>query len=487
MKIVFLGAGSTVFAKNLMGDILSYPALAENCHLALHDISPERLHTSEIVAHKIADALETTPTITATLDRRQALAAADYVITMIQVGGYRPSTVVDFEIPKKYGLRQTIADTLGVGGIMRALRTIPVLLDMCRDMEELCPHATLLQYVNPMAMNCWAIDRSTSIKTVGLCHSVQGTAHQLANDIGVPIEDINYVCAGINHMAFYLNFERNGTDLYPLLRQVIQDEHIPHENRVRYKVLEKFGYFVTESSEHFSEYVPWFIKRDRPDLIDSFHVPLDEYIRRCEFQIAGWEALRECFEDEDVQFQRPSKAGFTEEEAVHIKALAEKIQRKTALAGAADSEQILTDGSLRAMENILNEMFVIRRSLEYGSQIINAMESDAPQVIYGNVPNRGLIDNLPDGCCVEVPCLVDKNGVQPTYIGSLPLQLAALMRTNINVQELTVEAALTRKREYIYHAALLDPHTAAELDMDQIVHLVDDLLEAHAAWLPAYV
>lgn len=495
MKIVFLGAGSTVFAKNLMGDILSYPALAENCHLALHDISPERLHTSEVVAHKIADALETTPTITATLDRRQALAAADYVITMIQVGGYRPSTVVDFEIPKKYGLRQTIADTLGVGGIMRALRTIPVLLDMCRDMEELCPHATLLQYVNPMAMNCWAIDRSTSIKTVGLCHSVQGTAHQLAHDIGVPIEEINYVCAGINHMAFYLNFERNGTDLYPLLRQVIQGEHIPNENRVRYKVLEKFGYFVTESSEHFSEYVPWFIKRDRPDLIDSFHVPLDEYIRRCEFQIAGWEALRECFEDEDVQFQRPSKAGVTEEEAAHlnVKALAEKIQRKTALAGAehgaaaSTGEQVLTAGSLRAMENILNEMFVIRRSLEYGSQIINALESDEPQVIYGNVPNRGLIDNLPDGCCVEVPCLVDKNGVQPTYIGSLPVQLAALMRTNINVQELTVEAALTRKREYIYHAALLDPHTAAELDMDQIVHLVDDLLEAHAAWLPAYV
>lgn len=498
-KIAFLGAGSTVFAKNLMGDILSYPALAENCHLALHDINPERLRTSEIVAQKVAAALEVSPKIEATLDRRQALADADYAITMIQVGGYKPGTVVDFEIPKKYGLRQTIADTLGVGGIMRALRTIPVLLEMCRDMEELCPDATLLQYVNPMAMNCWAIDRATSIKTVGLCHSVQGTARQLANDIGVPIEEINYLCAGINHMAFYLHFQRDGEDLYPRIRQVMADGRVPDGNRVRYKVMEKFGYFVTESSEHFSEYVPWFIKRDRPDLVDAFNVPLDEYIRRCEFQIAGWEALRDRFEDEDVRFRVPGKGGFTEEQAASIsaEAVAEKVRQKALAAGengagngaasaASDGEHMPTDGSLRDMDKILNHLFTVRRSLEYGSQIINAMESGEPQVIYGNVPNRGLIDNLPDGCCVEVPCLVDKNGVQPTRIGQLPVQLAALMRTNVNVQELTVEAALTHKREHIYHAALLDPHTSAELDIDQIVSLVDDLIEAHGDWLPAY-
>jgi alpha-galactosidase len=430
-KIAFIGAGSTVFAQNLMGDILSYPELAAST-LALHDIDADRLHTSEVVAHKVAEALGAQPTIEATTDRRHALAGADYVISMFQVAGYKPGTVTDFEIPKKYGLRQTIADTLGIGGIMRGLRTIPVFLDICRDMEQLCPDALLLQYVNPMAINCWAINRATRIKTVGLCHSVQGTAQQLATDIGVPYSDINYLSAGINHMAFYLTFERDGQDLYPLIHKVAAEGRIPAWNRVRYEMLARLGYFVTESSEHFSEYVPWFIKRDRPDLIEQFNIPLDEYITRCEHQLAGWEALRDYLEDPDATI-------------------------------------------------------AVERSMEYGSQIIHSMETGTPNVIYGNVANHGLIDNLPAGCCVEVPCLVDKNGVQPTRVGALPPHLAALMQTNVNVQALTVEAALTGKREHIYHAAMMDPHTAAELDLDQIWALVDELIAAHGEWLPAYV
>ncbi len=465
-KIVFIGAGSTVFAKNLMGDILSYPELAQDCHLVLHDIDPERLRTSEIVAHKVAEALGVSPRIEATLDRRSALVGADYAITMVQVGGYRPATVIDFEIPKKYGLRQTIADTLGIGGIMRGLRTIPVLLEMCRDMEEVCPDVTLLQYVNPMAMNCWAISRVSSIRTVGLCHSVQGTARQLAHDIGVPIEEIHYLCAGINHMAFYLRFERNGQDLYPEIRRVLEEGRVPAWNRVRYAVFQRFGYFVTESSEHFAEYVPWFIKRDRPDLIERFHIPLDEYIRRCELQIEGWERLRHLLEDERVRFRA----------AVH--AQEEDTPAEVAMYEEMD-EQTLE-------QRVLDRVLTVRRSIEYGSQIIYSMETNTPQVIYGNVPNHGLIDNLPTGCCVEVPCLVDRNGIQPVRIGALPPQLAALMQTNINVQALTVEAALTGKRDHIYHAALLDPHTAAELDMDQIVALVDELIQAHGDWLPPF-
>ncbi len=457
-KVTFLGAGSTVFAKNLMGDILSYPELASDAHFVLHDIDPERLRTSEVVAHKIADALGVSPVIEATLDRREALVDADFAISMIQVGGYKPSTVVDFDIPKKYGLRQTIADTLGIGGIMRGLRTIPVLLDMCHDMEELCPDVTFLQYVNPMAMNCWAISRASTINTVGLCHSVQGTAHQLANDIGVPYDEIDYLCGGINHMAFYLKFEKDGESLYPAIRQVIEEGRVPDDNIVRYKIFEKFGYFVTESSEHFAEYTPWFIKRDRPDLVEEFNVPLDEYITRCERQIAGWHMLRDKFEDEDFAF-------FT---------------------GDNGHDEKPTDGSESDMERAIRRLLTVKRSLEYGSQIIHSMQTGKPQVIYGNVANFGLIDNLPQGCCVEVPCLVDANGIQPTRIGTLPPQLAALMQTNINVQSLTVEAALTGNRDYIYHAAFLDPHTAAELDLDQITHLVDDLIEAHGDYLPQF-
>ena len=428
-KVTFIGAGSTVFAKNLLGDILSFPEL-QNSDISLFDIDAERLRTSEIVAHKVAEALGAKPRIEATTDRRKALDGADYAICMIQVAGYKPGTVVDFEIPKKYGLRQTIADTLGIGGIMRGLRTIPVLLDMCHDMEQLCPDVTFLQYVNPMAMNCWAINRATSIKTVGLCHSVQGTAEQLARDINVPIEEINYLCAGINHMAFYLRFERDGESLYPRIRQVLDEGCVPDWNRVRYEMFKRLGYFVTESSEHFSEYTPWFIKRDRPDLIEEFNIPLDEYITRCENQIAGWE------------------------------------KQRAELEAGAD--------------------IAVHRSHEYGSLIIHSIETGQPRVVYGNVANQDLIDNLPQGCCVEVPCLVDKNGIQPTKVGTLPPHLAALMQTNVNVQSLTVEAALTGKREHIYHAAMLDPHTAAELSLDQIWSLVDDLIEAHGDWLPQY-
>src|SRR4051795_7667671 len=297
-KIAFIGAGSTVFARNLLNDIFSFPELGEST-ISLFDIDKERLKTSEIVARNVAKAAAADPTIEATTDRRRALDGADYAICMIQVGGYKPSTVVDFEIPKKYGLRQTIADTLGIGGIMRGLRTIPVLLDMCRDMEELCPDTTFLQYVNPMAMNCWAISRASKIKTVGLCHSVQGISGELARDIGVPVDEINYLCAGINHMAFYLRFERDGQDLYPLIRQVAAEGRVPEGNRVRYEMLRRLGYFVTESSEHFSEYVPWFIKRDRPDLIERYNIPLDEYIRRCEVQIADWASMRVALLDAD--------------------------------------------------------------------------------------------------------------------------------------------------------------------------------------------
>jgi alpha-galactosidase len=434
-KITFIGAGSTVFAKNLMGDILSFPELA-NSTISLMDIDPERLRTSEIVAHKVAEFFEAKPRIEATLDRRQALDGADYAISMFQVGGYKPSTVIDFEIPKKYGIRQTIADTLGIGGIMRGLRTIPVFLDICRDMEELCPDAMFLQYVNPMAMNTWAIQRATKIKTVGLCHSVQGTAEALAEDIGVPFNEINYICAGINHMAFYLEFEHNGVDLYPRLRQALEANSYGRRYRgladhVRYEVLRRTGYFVTESSEHFSEYVPWFIKRDRADLIEQYEIPLDEYITRCELQIAAWEAGKAALERGE-----------------------------------------------------LDEAY--QRSQEYGSLIIHSMETGIPRVVYGNVANHGLIDNLPQGCCVEVPCLVDKSGLQPTKIGRMPPQLAALQQTNINVQSLVVEAALTGKREHIYHAAMLDPHTAAELSLDEIWSLVDELIEAHGDMLPAY-
>jgi alpha-galactosidase len=426
-KTVFLGAGSTVFARNLLGDILGHEELADS-EIVLHDIDAERLATSELVARRICETLKAPATVTATTDRRAALDGADYAINMIQVGGYEPCTVTDFEVPKEFGLRQTIGDTLGIGGIMRGLRTIPVLLAMCRDMEELCPDVWFLNYTNPMAMNCRAINRTSRIRTVGLCHSVQGTAFELSGDLGIPYGEIDYLAAGINHMAFYLRFEHEGVDLYPRLQALARSGNVPDDNRVRYEVLRRLGYFVTESSEHFAEYVPWFIKRDRPDLIERFNIPLDEYPRRCRAQIADWEAERARLEGD----------------------------------GPVD----------------------VHRSFEYAATIIRSIETGKPRVVYGNVANEGLLDDLPAGCTVEVPCLVDGNGVQPTRIGALPPQLAALIRTNVNVQELTVEAALTGEIDHIYHAAMLDPHTAAELDLDQITALVDALIRAHGQWIP---
>lgn len=460
-KIAFIGAGSTVFAKNLMGDILSYPALADST-ISLMDIDAARLNTSVEVAHKIATTLDVSPTIDATTDRLQALEGADYVICMIQVGGYKPATVTDFEIPKKYGLEQTIGDTLGIGGIMRGLRTIPVLLDIAHDMERVCPDALLLNYVNPMAINQWALHRGSQIKTVGLCHSVPHTAHELAEDIGVPYDEINYLVAGINHMAYYLTFEHKhtGEDLYPRLRQVIDEDRVPDWNRVRYDMFERLGYFVTESSEHFSEYVPWFIKRDQPALLERYNIPLDEYLGRCEAQIAAWDMAQAARESGE--------------------ALSESRVRE-ALTGV----ELMPRMKEAAVQTVLNYEKV-ERSVEYGSLIIHSMETGTPRTVYGNVPNTGVITNLPEGCVVEVPCLVDKNGIQPTHIGDIPPHLAALMQTNINVQALTVEAALTGKREHIYHAAMLDPHTAAELSLDQIWSMVDELIDAHGDLLPEY-
>ena len=428
-KITFIGAGSTVFAKNLIGDLLSYPELAA-ARITLYDIDAKRLAESEIIARRINQALGTHATIEATTDRSRALDGADYAINMIQVGGYKPATVIDFDLPKKAGLEQTIADTLGIGGIMRAVRTIPVLLDMAHDMERHCPDVLHLNYVNPMAMNCLGLNRGSKIKTVGLCHSVRHTAGELAEDIGVPVDEISYVVAGVNHVAYYLKFERDGQDLYPEIRRVVAEGRIPATNRVRYDFFQKFGYFGTESSEHFAEYVPWYIKRGRADLIEKFNIPLDEYPRRCESQIAAWEGMSKDLQD-------PSKP------------------------------------------------IEVRRSVEYGSEIIHSIETGTPRVIYGNVMNHGSISNLPADCCVEIPILVDRNGLQPTMIGDIPLQLACLMQTQINVQKLTVEAVLTGRRDHVLHAAMLDPHTAAELDPDQIASLVDGLLDAHGDFVPA--
>jgi alpha-galactosidase len=429
-KIAFIGAGSTIFTRNLVSDILNMAELAEDARFALMDIDPERLHTSEIVARRLGgEAVE------ATLDRRAALDGADYVVTSFQVGGLDPSTLIDFEVPKRFGLRQTIGDTLGVGGVMRGLRTIPVLLDVCRDMEELCPDALLLQYVNPLAMLCWAVAESSAVRTVGLCHSVQHTAAELANDAGVDVDGLDYLVAGINHMAFFLRLEHRGEDLYPALHRVLEDGRVPDHNRVRYELLRHFGRFVTESSEHFAEYCPWFIKADRPDLIERFNIPLDEYLHRCERQIAEWEDM---------------------------------------------AKRLEAGGELH-----------VRRSHEYGADIIRACETGEPFAFNGNVPNTWaggtLIDNLPPDCCVEVPCVASSHGIVPQPVGTLPRELAALMQTNVNVQGLTVEAALSGHREPVYHAAMMDPHTAAELSLDEIAELVDALLEEHGDWIPPFV
>src|SRR5215213_3165573 len=381
-RITFVGAGSTVFTRHLIGDVLAQPELAGST-FSLMDIDPARLETSRKAAEELVAAHRADAAVEATLDRREALAGADYVVTCFQVGGLE-STLIDFEVPKRYGLRQTIADTIGVGGISRAWRTIPVLLDVCRDMEELCPDALLLQYINPMAMLCWAVAERSPIRTVGLCHSVQHTTAELAADLGVPAEEVDAHVAGINHLSFFLRLEREGEDLYPALRAVDP----PTGNRVRYEVLRHLGAFVTESSEHFAEYVPWFIKADRPELIERFDIPLDEYVRR-----------------------------------------------------------------LRAAERAWDEPLAVGRSHEYGADIIRACETGEPFRFNGNVTNKtaapgeSLVQNLPPDCCVEVPCVAGARGITPEPVGALPRHLAALMHTNVNVQGLAVEAALTGSRD----------------------------------------
>ena len=422
-KIAMIGAGSTVFVRKMLTDLFLTPEIGA-LDIALMDIDVDRLRTSETVARKIADQSGATATISAGTDRRAALDGADFVIVMIQVGGYRPATVIDFEVPERFGLRQTIGDTLGAGGIMRALRTVPVLLEIADDMRRVCPKALMLQYANPMAMNCWALDRlAPDIRVVGLCHSVQKTSAMLADHLGEDLRDISFECAGINHMAFFTRLEKHGADgvedLYPRLRAVSP----PDDELVRYEILRRFGYFVTESSEHFAEYVPWFIKGAQPDLIDDFNVPLNEYPRRCEQQIAAWADL--------------------------------------------ETDLLSSDGS------------TLVRSEEYAVDIVRAHVTGEPAIIHGNVPNRDLIDNLPQDCCVEVPCVVDRNGLSPLKVGALPVQLASLMLTNIAPQATAVEAIVTGDHDQIARAMALDPHTGAELSLKQIWTLVDALMAAH--------
>ncbi|MCW2258091.1 alpha-galactosidase [Providencia alcalifaciens] len=444
-KITFIGAGSTVFVKHILGDVFHRSAL-KNAHIALMDINERRLQESQIVVEKLMKSTQATGKISCHTNQKEALKDSNFVVVAFQIGGFEPCTVTDFEVCKKYGLEQTIADTLGPGGIMRALRTIPHLWHICDDMTEACPDATMLNYVNPMAMNTWAMyEKYPQIKQVGLCHSVQGTAEELARDLDIDYQNLRYRCAGINRMAFYLEIEKKGLDgkytsIYPELLSAYESGIAPKDNIhgnlrckniVRYEMFKKLGYFVTESSEHFAEYTPYFIKPNRPDLIERYKVPLDEYPKRCIEQIDNWNKELEQYKNSD--------------------------------------------------------RIDIKQSNEYASTIINSIWTGTPSVIYGNVRNNKLIDNLPEGCCVEVACLVDANGIRPTKVGEIPSHLAALMQTNINVQTLLTEAIINEDKQQIYRAALLDPHTAAILGIEEIYALVDDLIKAHGNWLPAWV
>lgn len=429
-KITFIGAGSTVFVKNVLGDVMSSPAL-QGFELALYDIDMERLRDSERLLGSLKETLGSTCEIKAYSDRKAALQGAKYVINAIQVGGYDPCTITDFEIPKKYGLRQTIADTVGIGGIFRNLRTIPVMLEFASDIQEVCPDALFLNYTNPMAVLTNVMNTAGGVRTVGLCHSVQVCVPHLFESLGMDPAGVEAKIAGINHMAWLLEVKKDGVDLYPeIKRRAAEKQREQHSDMVRFELMNRFGYYVTESSEHNAEYHPYFIKKSYPELIDRFNIPLDEYPRRCVNQINGWKELRE---------------------------------------------------KIFASENIEHT-----RSKEYASYIMEAIETGVPYVIGGNVMNTGLITNLPKEACVEVPCLVNRSGITPTFVGDLPPQLAALNRTNINTQLLTIEAALTGRKEHIYHAAMLDPHTSAELSLDDIVSLCDELIEAHGSWLPAF-
>lgn len=437
-RIAFIGAGSTIFMKNIVGDVLHFSAL-EGATFALMDINEQRLEESALVARKLIAASGQSAQVEIFTDQRRALTGADFVVTAFQIGGYEPSTVIDFDIPKQYGLRQTIGDTLGVGGIMRGLRTVPHLWRVAADMAELCPNATMLQYVNPMAINTWALaERYPHVKQVGLCHSVQNTVEELAHDLDVPKDEIRYRVAGVNHVAFFLNLTHNGTSLYPALREGYRNGSLPKPpllmprcaNKVRYEVMDHLGYFCTESSEHLAEYVPWFIKEGRDDLIEAFSVPLDEYPKRCIEQMADW------------------------------------------------AHQAKAYRTAKSIE--------FKKSHEFAAEIMNAMVTNQPYTIYGNLPNRGQAPQLPMGAAVEVPCMADINGIQPSVVDDIPPQLLALMRTQINVQELVVRALVDEDIEHVYHAAMMDPHTAAQLDLRQIRSLVSDLLAAHGDMLPEF-
>ena len=438
VKITFMGAGSTVFARNVLGDCMCSPALCES-EIALYDIDAQRLEDSEIILNAINNNVNegraTIKTYLGVENRKDALRDATFVVNAIQVGGYDPCTIIDFEITKKYGLKQTIADTLGIGGIMRALRTIPVMEEFARDMEEVCPDALLMNYTNPMGMLTGYMQRYTKVKTVGLCHSVQVCTSELFKKLGMEdkLEGRVESIAGINHMGWLLDIrDKDGNDLYPEIRERAAKKNAEekHDDMVRFEYIKHLGYYCTESSEHNAEYNPLFIKSKYPEMIDKFNIPLDEYPRRCIKQIAEWE----------------------EEKA-----------------------NILKDGKITH-----------ERSREYASHIMEAVVTNTPYKIGGNVINKGYIENLPEDACVEVPCMIDGNGVNPCHVGRLPVQLAAMNMTNINVQLLTIEAARTRKKEYIYQAAMLDPHTAAELNIEDIVKMVDELIDAHGEYMALY-
>lgn len=438
MKITFLGAGSTVFARNVIGDCMCAEALRDS-EFALYDIDSQRLEQSHTILEAMRKNKGGYGKITCFLgatQRKDALRGADFVVNAIQVGGYDPCTIIDFEIPKKYGLRQTIADTLGIGGIMRGLRTIPVMEEFAHDMEEVCPDALLLNYTNPMAMLSGYIQRYTGVKTVGLCHSVQVCAGSLLETVGMKekLEGCRALIAGINHMGWLLEIkDKNGVDLYPEIKSRVPGclADPACTNKVRLDYIKHFGYYCTESSEHNAEYNSFYIKSKYPELIERYNIPLDEYPRRCVNQIEGWKK---------------------------------------------EYEEILESG---VKEHT--------RSREYASHIMESIVTNTPYEIGGNVLNTNhLITNLPAEACVEVPCLVNGNGVQPCYVGSLPVQCAAMNMTNINVQLLTIEAARTKKKDHIYQAAMLDPHTGSELDIDTIKKMVDELIEAHGHWMPKY-
>lgn len=438
MKITFMGAGSTVFARNVLGDCMVTDALRE-CDIALYDIDAERLEESYAMLSAINkncnNGKAKIEKYCGVENRKDALRGATFVVNAIQVGLYDPCTITDFEVPKKYGLRQTIADTLGIGGIFRTLRTIPVLKDFANDIEEVCPDAWFLNYTNPMAMLSGYMQRYTGVKTVGLCHSVQVCSESLLKKLNMEdkLEGRTELIAGINHMAWLLEIkDKDGNDLYPEIRRRALEKNATekHDDMVRFEYIRRLGYYCTESSEHNAEYNAFFIKSKYPELIDRYNIPLDEYPRRCVEQIKGWKEMRE---------------------------------------GLVNDPNLTHD-----------------RTHEYASYIMEAIVTNTPYKIGGNVVNTGLIENLPREACVEVPCLVDGRGVNPCYVGKLPEQLAAMNRTNINVQLLTIEAAVTGKKEHIYQAAMMDPHTAAELSIDDIVAMCDDLIEAHGNWLPKY-